>query len=199
MSDANDRAHESFLKGLEEKAGKPLDELLAIVAGWGPGKHNELLAKAKETLGLGHGHANLLIHQFRARAEAASAPASGPASGPASADAADPLDAIYAGSKAPLRSLHEALMAQIADLGPFEVAPKKANVSLRRSKQFALLGPGSRGRLEVGVNHRTAPGTARFEALGPGKMCTHRAFVAAPDDIDDELLAFVREAYQASA
>ena len=36
-------------------------------------------------------------------------------------------------------------MVRIAELGPFEVAPKKANVSLRRSKQFALLGPGSRG------------------------------------------------------
>jgi hypothetical protein len=186
MSDV--QAQDSYVKGLEAKAGRSLDELLAIVATWGPGKHNELLAKAKETLGLGHGHANLLIHQFRARTEA----------GAGTSAAGDPLDAIYAGSKAPLRPLHEALMARLADLGPFEVAPKKANVSLRRSKQFALLGPGSRGRLEVGVNHRTAPGTARFEALGPGKMCTHRAFVGAPEEIDDDLLAFVREAYEAA-
>ena len=192
MSDTNDQVKDSFVQGLEAKAGKPLEEMLEIVASWGPGKHTELLAKAKETLGLGHGHANLLIHQFRARAEAE-------AGSPARAASADPLDSIYAGSKAPLRLLHEALMARLADLGPFEVAPKKATVSLRRSKQFALLGPGSRGRLEVGVNHRAAPATARFEALGPGKMCTHRAFVSAPDDLDDELLAFVREAYEAAA
>jgi hypothetical protein len=186
MSDSGDQAKESFVRGLEAKAGKPLEELLAIVASWGPGRHGELLARAKETLGLGHGHANLLVHEFRARSEAASGPAA----------AADPLDAIYAGSKAPLRPLHEALMARLADLGPFEVAPKKANVSLRRRKQFALLGPGSKGRLEVGVNHRGAAGTARFEALAPGQMCSHRAFVAAPDEIDDELLAFVRQAYE---
>jgi hypothetical protein len=73
MSDSGDQAKESFIRGLEAKAGKPLEELLAIVATWGPGKHGELLAKAKETLGLGHGHANLLIHEFRARSEAASA------------------------------------------------------------------------------------------------------------------------------
>jgi len=129
LSDAGDQVKESYVQGLEAKAGKPLEELLAIVARWGPGKHGELLAR-------------------------------------------------------------------LADLGPFEVAPKKANVSLRRRKQFALLGPGSKGRLEVGVNHRSAAGTARFEALGPGKVCSHRAFVAAPDDIDDELLTFVREAYE---
>lgn len=188
MSESSDQAKDSYVQGLEAKAGKPLEELLEIVASWGPGKHTELLAKAKATLGLGHGHANLLIHQFRARAEAAEG----------ASTAADPLDSIYAGTKAPLRPLHEALMARLADLGPFEVAPKKANVSLRRSKQFALLGPGSRGRLEVGVNHRAAPGTERFEALGPGKMCTHRTFVATVDDLDDELLAFVRDAYEAA-
>jgi hypothetical protein len=44
-----------------------------------------------------------------------------------------------------------------------------------------------------------AAGTSRFEALGPGKMCSHRAFVAAVNDVDDELLAFVREAYEGAA
>jgi hypothetical protein len=135
---------------------------------------------------LGHGQSNLLVQLARERNEPSAV----------SASASDPLDAIYAGSKAPLRSLHEALMARLADLGSFEVAPKKANVSLRRSKRFALLGPGSRGRPEVGVNHRAAEATERFEALGPGKMCSHRTFVTGPEEIDDELLAFVGEAYE---
>lgn len=90
-------------------------------------------------------------------------------------------------------------MARLSSLGPFEIAPKKANVSLRRSRQFALLGPGSKGRLEVGVNHRGAAGTERFEALGPGKTCSHLACVETLDDIDDELVAFVRAAYDAAA
>ena len=190
MAQTTEQVRDSYVQGLEEKAGKPLAELLALVASWGPGKHNELLKRAKETLGLGHGHANTLIHLAREQAEAA---------GGKEAAAADPLDSIYAGSKEALRPLHEALLARLADLGAFEIAPKKANVSLRRSKQFALVGPGSKGRLEVGVNLREAAGTERFEALGPGKMCTHRTFVTAPEDIDDELLAFVREAYEASA
>ncbi len=189
MAQTSEQARDSYVKGIEAKAGRPIADLVAEVASWGPGKHGELLAKAKDALGLGHGHANLLVHLARDHVEAAAG---------APPDADDPLDAIYAGSKAPLRSLHEALMARLAGLGSFEVAPKKANVSLRRSKQFALVGPGSRGRLEVGVNHRAAEATERFEALGPGKMCSHRAFVTGPEEIDDELLAFVREAYEAA-
>ena len=192
MADAVERARASFIAGMEAKTGKSLDELVALVASWGPGKHGELLAKAKETLALGHGHANMLVLIARERAEAAAGTG-------AAAGVGDPLDAIYTGSKASQRPLHEALMARLAELGPFEIAPKKANVSLRRSKQFALLGPGSKGRLEVGVNRRGVAGTERFEALGPGKMCSHRAFVSGHDDIDDELLAFVREAYEAAA
>jgi len=189
MAQTSEEARDSYVQGIEAKAGRPIAELVATVVGWGPGKHTELLKRAKEAFGLGHGHANLLVHLARDQMEAAAG---------AAPDAGDPLDAIYAGSKAPLRPLHEALMARLADLGPFEVAPKKANVSLRRSKQFALVGPGTKSRLEVGVNYRSAEGPARFEALGPGKMCTHRAFVAAQDEIDDELLGFVREAYEAA-
>lgn len=189
MAQTSEQARDSYVEGLEAKAGRPIDELVATVVGWGPGKHTELLKRAKEAFGLGHGHANLLIHLARDRMETA-------AGAPPAPD--DPLDAIYAGSKAPLRPLHEAFMARVAGLGPFEVAPKKANVSLRRSKQFALVGPGSKGRLEVGVNLRGAEGTARFEDLGPGKMCTHRTFVTAPEEIDEDLLAFVRAAYDAA-
>lgn len=188
MAQTPEQERASYAKSIEAKAGRPIAELLAEVASWGPAKHMVLLARAKEAFGLGHGHANVLVHMARDQVDAAA--------GVAPAD--DPLDAIYAGSRAPLRPLHEAFMARVAHLGPFEIAPKKANVSLRRSKQFALVGPASKGRLEVGVNLRGADGTARFEALAPGQMCTHRAFVTDAKEIDDELLAFVRAAYEAA-
>jgi hypothetical protein len=187
MARPADEARESYVKGIEAKAGRPIEELVAEVVAWGPGKHGELLKRAKEAFGLGHGHANLLVHLARDAAQ-----------GDAGASDEDPLDAIYAGSKAALRPLHEALLARLAQLGPFEVAPKKGYVSLRRAKQFAMVGPGSRKRLEVGVNLRGAQGGERFEALGPGKMCTHRAFVGEAHEIDDELLAFLKEAYEAA-
>jgi len=59
--------------------------------------------------------------------------------------------------KALLRPIHEKLMAAIEKFGNFEVAPKKGYVSLRRKKQFAMIGPGSTTRVDVGLNMKDVP------------------------------------------
>ena len=71
MAQTSEQARDSYVQGIEAKAGRPIDELVAAVVGWGPGKHTELLKRAKEAFGLGHGHANLLVHLARDRTEAA--------------------------------------------------------------------------------------------------------------------------------
>ena len=99
----------------------------------------------KNDLGMGHGDANTLVHIQRGgnvRAEVT---------------VGDDLDAIYTGAKAGLRPIHEKLMAAISKFGPFEIAPKKAYVSLRRKKQFATIGPATNTRVEVGLNMKVFP------------------------------------------
>lgn len=61
------------------------------------------------------------------------------------------LDEIYAGPKAALRPIHDRLMADIVKFGEFETLPKKGYVSLRRKKQFAMIGPATNTRVEVGI------------------------------------------------
>jgi hypothetical protein len=178
------------LANIEAKAGRPLADLVALVNARAEDKHGALVAFCKAELGLGHGDANALVHHARRAADTAPA-----------AVAADPADAWYAGPKAALRPLHDALIARIGTFGAVEAAPKKTYVSLRRAKQFATVGPGPKGQLEVGLNLRgdVPPAGDRLVALPAGGMCTHRVRIASEAGIDDELLRLLRAAWDSSA
>jgi hypothetical protein len=115
---------------------------------------------------------------------------------PAAGDAV--LDAIYTGPKAALRPIHDAVMAEVTKFGPFEIAPKKTYLSLRRKKQFAMVGPATNTRVEVGLNMKDAAGTPRLEALPPGGMCQYRVKLTSASEVDAQLLRWIRQAYDAA-
>ena len=80
-----------------------------------------------------------------------------------------------------------------------EFSPKKTYVSLRRSKQFALVQPSTPERLDVGINLKGAAPGGRLEASGSfNAMVSHRVRVTAASDIDAELLGWLRAAYDAA-
>ena len=89
-------------------------------------------------------------------------------------------------------------MAAIEGFGPFEVAPKKGYLSLRRKKQFAMVGPATKTQVEVGLNAKDLAAGARLVALPPGGMCQYKVRVAFPEEVDAELVAWMRAAYDAA-
>ena len=184
-----DQATQTQLANIQKKTGKSLEELFRVLRESGLEKHGQQRDLLKSGHGMGHGDANLVVHLFR----------QGQEGGAGDAPASDPLDAIYAGPKAPLRPIHEKLMAAIAGFGDFEVAPKKAYVSLRRRKQFATIGPPSKARVEVGLNMKGVPATGRLVALPPGGMCQYKVDVTDPREVDAELIGWIRQAWDASA
>src|SRR6202008_5165466 len=153
-------------------------------------KHGEIRAWLMETYGLGYGDANTLAHVART-------PDTTPAAG-ADAGAADPLDDVYTGKKAHLRAVHDAVMSAIQPWGDFEVSPKKGYVSLRRKKQFAMLGPRTADRAELGINPKDDLGSERFVAQKPGGMCQYAVALSTPAEVDAELLAILRRAFDAA-
>ena len=175
----------SQLRNIEGKTGKTFAQLCKLIADSGLTKVGEQRAMLMEKLGLGYGDANMLA----LRVKQAALPA---------AENADPLDAIYAGPKAPLRMIHERLQAAISKFGPFEVAPKKAYVSLRRKKQFATLGPATKDQIELGLNAKSLPASSRLKALPPGGMCQYSVRLSKLGEVDSELLGWVRAAYDAA-
>lgn len=179
----------SQLANIESRTGKSLAQLAALVKGSGLTRHGEIRDMLKRDLGMGHGDANVVVHHVLQSDGAARA---------AGKDDTEVLDAIYAGPKAALRPIHDRVMAAVAPFGAFEVAPKKGYVSLRRSKQFAMLGPATNTRVELGLNMKDVPGTSRLQPQKPGGMCQYKVKLSEPAEVDAEVVAWIRRAYDAA-
>lgn len=187
MAVSPEQALASMIANLKTNTGKSLEEWTKLAKGSKLAKHGEIVNFLKKDHGLGHGYANLV-------AQTTLKPAGEELSGD------DLVTAQYGGAKAALRPVYETLLAAIMKFGgDVEVSPKKAYVSLRRNKQFALLQPSTASRLDVGINLKGAAPTARLEASGSfNAMCSHRVRLTKAEEIDKELLGWLRAAYDAS-
>ena len=96
-----------------------------------------------------------------------------------------------------MRPVYDAIVEAVSGFGgDVELAPKKAYVSLRRAKQFALVQPSTKTRVDVGINLKDVPADGRLEASGSfNAMVSHRVRLSSPDDVDAELLAWLCMAY----
>ena len=186
-----EQAYQTQLKNIQTKTGKTLDELFGLIRASGLTKHGEIRDKFKHDLGLGHGDANTLARFYLK-------PDGEPAAEDQAAPADSVLDEIYAGPKAPLRPIHDQLMATITQFGPFEIAPKKGYVSLRRKKQFAMIGPATKGRVEVGLNMKDVPAAARLIEQPAGGMCQYKVYLTQVDEVNQELCAWIKQAYDSA-
>jgi len=183
-----DKALETQLKNIQTRTGKTLDELYAIIRKSSLTKHGQIRDMLKHDLGMGHGDANTLVHFFLKADEERVAQAKG-------ATTDDVVNEIYTGAKADLRPIHDKLMTAIAKFGPLEIAPKKGYVSLRRQKQFAMIGPATKTRVEVGLNTKGLMTTTRLIEIPAGGMCQYKVKVMDVKEVDKELIAWIRQAY----
>lgn len=200
MADPPLAATLSQLRNIQTRTGKTIAELHAVLAASGLAKTGERRSLLMEQFKLGYGDANavaLLFGKPLPPLDGGSAPTV--PTTPAADPAGDPLDAIYSGAKAALRALHEAVIQQVTAFGAFEQAPKKAYVSLRRKKQFAMVGPATKDAIEIGLNAKDLAPGPRLKTLPPGGMCPYSLRISGPADIDAELVAWLRAAYDGAA
>lgn len=183
----------TMAENLRKNTGKSLAQWAKVAKGSGLDKHGEVVKFLKDEHGLGHGYANLIAHEMKGHAGAASGK---PVS---TGEAEDLVVAQYAGAKADLKPIYDALIKKVKAFGAdVEVAPKKSYVSLRRSKQFALIQPTTKTRVDLGIQFKEPPKTVtdRLEVSGSfNAMVSHRVRLEGVEDIDSEVVAYLREAY----
>ncbi len=174
-----DDAVQSQVRNIEQATGRSIDAWVALVRVSGKERHSEILAWLKTEHDFSHGNANLVALMAKR----------------GSGGGDELVTAMYTGPKAALRPLHDRVVELTRGFGSdVELAPKQAYVSLRRAKQFGTVGPGPGGRLEIGLNLKGVEPNGRLEATGG--MCTHRVRLSSADDVDAEVLDWLRAAYE---
>jgi hypothetical protein len=99
----------------------------------------------------------------------------------------------YKGKEA-LKPLHDAIVDYVKSFGvELEIAPKKTSVSLRRKKQFALIQPSTKTRIDLGINLKGVEPQGRLEAMTG--MCTHKIKLSDLSDFDGEVKDWLKEAF----
>lgn len=181
MAQSPEKMAAKMIANLPEKTGKTLDEWIAIVSASGLDKHGQIVKLLKTEHGMTHGFANLVAHKARESSE------------PQVVD----LVAAQFETKPDLRPIYDALAEKVKSFGDdVELSPKKSYVSLRRSKQFGLIQPSTKTRVDVGIQLKGDEPTDRLEVAGSSMgMVSHRVRVTSLDDIDDELTGWLRTAY----
>jgi predicted transport protein len=186
MSDSMDPQLKTMINNMPEKTGKSLEEWYPIIAATGLEKHGDVLKLLKSEYGVTHGFANTIAILYRQQAAGGPPPE------------ADLVAAQYTGAKAGLRPVYDAVLTAVSQFGPdVSVAPKKSYVSLRRNKQFAIVQPATRDRVDLGLNLKGAEPTDRLEGGNVfSGMCTHRVRLTSPADLDEEVMGWLRAAYE---
>ncbi len=173
-------------ESLKEKTGKDLNTWIGIAKQSGFEKHGQILKFLKEEHGLTHGYANFVaLKTLKSDA--------------GSMDAKELVNNQYKG-KENLLMIYVKLLNELNNFGDdIEIAPKKSSVSLRTKKQFVLIQPTTKTRIDLGLKLKDIEPEGRLETSGPfGTMCSHRIQLTDVSDVDKEVTDYMRMAYDQS-
>jgi hypothetical protein len=178
-----DKQLQTMIDNMPEKTGKSLDEWKSILKEKSFSKHTEALNFLKKEFGVTHGFANTIVTLSKEENKSSE----------------DLVEAQYKGKES-LLPLYEALIELVNSLGSdVTITPKKGTVSIIRKRQFLLIKPATKTRIDLGFKLKDEGVTERLESSGPfGTMCTHRVKLSSIEDIDGELKDWIKLAYERS-
>ena len=113
---------------------------------------------------------------------------------------AEKIDRLFKGDKARWRKPYDRLLARIGKFGPdVSTDPTNTYISILRNGKNLGIVQVSTDRLDIGIKLKSMKPTGRFEAAGAwNSMVTHRVRISDPDQIDVEVMAWLKQAYEAA-
>jgi hypothetical protein len=181
---------EAIIRNLPKNTGKTLEEWVALLKKQGPKDPKEARTWLEEKHGLGHGQAGMISAELKG--------------GPSFAKSPEVLvDAQYAGLKAELRPIYEKLVEAARKLGEdVRVEPCTGYVPLIRKNQFAIIRASTRTRVDLGLALGETEPKGKLEAgkvQGTSERITHRIALESPEDVNAEVLRWMKRAYADNA
>jgi len=178
-----DKALETMIANMPAKTGKSLEEWKIILKSKSFAKHSEGVKYLKSEHGVTHGFANSIVTLSKEETHSTD----------------DLISAQYKGKES-LQPICDEMLAYVKTLGDdVTVTPKKTSISVIRKRQFILIKPATKSRIDLGFKLKDKPIDKRLEGSGPfGTMCTHRVKISDISDVDDQLKSWISEAYEKS-
>jgi predicted transport protein len=178
-----DKAEQTMIDNLFKNTGKTLEQWIDIVKKQNFEKHGEILKFLKEEHSFTHGFANMAAMKSRG-ADAGSVE-----------NKDDLIKKQYKG-KEHFKPFYNKLLSEVLKFGKdVEVAPKNSYVSLIRKKQFAILNPVTKTRFEIGINLKGQEPQGKLQAEKPNSMCSHKINLTDINDIDKEVIEWIKTSY----
>jgi hypothetical protein len=190
---------QAIINNLPKTTGKALDEWMALVKKSGPAGEKERREWLKKNYKLGGTTAWMIVDRVEGKGD----------------DDTDPeaylksavrfVETMYAGPKAALRPIHDALIALGKSLGDdVKVCPCQTIVPFYRQHVFAQIKPTTRTRIDFGLALKGAkkkPPKRLLDTggLAKGDRITHRIEITSLADIDAEVKEWLKIAYDLEA
>ena len=180
---------QAYLDNIRAKTGKTAEDFVRLAAKKGllrPGvKVEQIVAWLKDDFGLGRGHAMAIVAVLKSASEPKQT-------------REETVAKHFSGGRARWRRPYDELLSRIRWFGPdISVEPTATYISLLRGgRKFAVVAITS-SRLDIGLKLRGMRPVGRAQAAGTwNTMVTHRVGITEPEQIDDEMLSWLREAYE---
>lgn len=178
-----DKALQTMIENMPEKTGKSLEQWKALLSKQKFAKHSEAVNFLKMEHSVTHGFANTIVSLLKD-----------------DNDSYEDLVSNQYKGKESLLPIYEVLIKAVEKFGDnVEVVPKKGSVSIKTKKQFALIKPATKTRIDLGLKLKDFEPEGRLEPSGPfGAMCTHRVQLTSAKEVDKEVVNWLKLAYEKS-